>query len=135
MLLPAQSVEQAVLARLRADNPLKTALGGARIYQLPKRNTSFPYITLSVTQSEENSTGTEAGERHIMTLHIWTSGGKLRQAQHILAAAKAALLAYPVPAQDHKIIYLNHRSSEIIADPKRHHCHAIARYHCATEPL
>ena len=130
----AWALQDAVHQRLTEDVGLVSLLGGPRIYDHVPRNTPYPIVTYGQSVAREWTTGTEDGEEHILTLHVWSEGGSRRQAHDIMAAVKRALGEAALPLTGHRLVDIRHEFSEARPEADRETYHGIVRYRAVTEP-
>ena len=90
MTHPALALQAAVVAALGADAGV-SALVGTRIYDVPPREVTFPYVTIGPANVTDWSTSTEAGAEHRLELHIWSRQRGKKETYEIMAALEAAL--------------------------------------------
>src|SRR5262245_39109584 len=128
------SLQQSVFAALTADSALTSLLGGARIYDDVPQGTGLPYLTLGQSTERDWSTGTEDGNEHILTLHVWSNARGKKQAHDIIAAVRSALHDQPLTLTGHRLVNLRHEFSEARRDPDGEAIHGIARFRAVTEP-
>ncbi len=80
------------------------------------------------------STGSEAGEEHILTLHVWSRAGGRQESYEIIEAIKGVLHDKALMLTDHDLVNLRHEFSEVRQDPDGDTYHGILRYRAVTEP-
>jgi hypothetical protein len=90
------ALQQAIFARLTADAPLIALLGGARVYDDVPQAAAFPYLTFGQSTARDWSTGSDDGNEHILTLHVWSQANGKRQAHEIMGAVRTALHDQPL---------------------------------------
>ena len=129
------ALQQSVYATLTADPQITTLLGGARIYDDVPQKSEFPYLTLGQSSVRDWSTGTEAGDEHLLTLHVWSRAGGRKQTHEIMGALKAALHNRALTLQGHQLIDIRHEFSDARRDPEGDIYHGIVRLRAVTEPL
>lgn len=131
----AWALQVAIHQRLSADASLLGLLGGPRIYDHVPRNTAYPIVTFGQSVAREWATGTEDGEEHILTLHVWSEGGSREQAHSIMGALKRVLGGAALPLNDHRLVDIRHEFSEARPEADRESYHGIVRYRAVTEPV
>lgn len=129
------SLQQAVYAALSGNAPLTALLGGARIYDDVPQAAPYPHISLGQTSSTEYATGTEDGEEHILTLHVWSQNGGRSEAQRIMGAVRDALHTASLTLAGHTLVTLRQQFSDVRRDPDGVTIHGIVRYRAVTEPI
>jgi len=128
-------LQRALYRQLTADANLTALTGGPRIFDKPPQQLDYPYLTLGASLVRDWSTATEAGEEHILTIHVWSRAPGSRQAQQILAAVRQSLHDEALPLTGHALINLRHEFSDVRFDTQRDLQHGITRYRAVTEPL
>jgi hypothetical protein len=131
----AWALQQAIFATLTADAPLTALLGGTRIYDDVPQGAAFPYLTFGQSTARDRSTGSDDGNEHILTLHVWSQANGKRQAHEIMGAIRTALHDQPLTLSGHRLINLRHEFSEARRDPDGETTHGVARFRAVTEPL
>jgi len=129
------SVQQAVYAALNADGALIAQLGGPRIYDDVPHAAAYPFVTMGQTSSADWGTGTEDGEEHIVTLHVWSSFGGRSEAQAIMGAIRDALHAARLSLAGHTLITLRQQFSDIRREADGITVHGLLRYRATTQPI
>ena len=100
------SLQEAIHARLTSDAALTALLGGPRIYDHVPNASRTPYVTFGPSIARDWSTGTEDGEEHVVTLHIWTDAGGRKASDAIVAALRTAL-------HDSELFLIDHRAKPV----------------------
>jgi Protein of unknown function (DUF3168) len=127
-------LQQSVYAALSANAPLTALLGGARIFDDVPQATPYPHVTLGQTSSSEYATGTEDGEEHILTLHVWSQGGGRGEAQRIMGAIRDALHTASLTLTGHTLVGIRQQFADVRRDPDGVTIHGLVRYRAVTEP-
>jgi hypothetical protein len=128
------SLQQSVFAALTANAALTALLGSDRIYDDVPQGAPKPYLTLGQTTVRDWSTGTEEGNEHLVTLHVWSGARGKKEAGEIAEAARSALHDQPLTLVGHRLVNLRHEFSEARRDPDGSTIHAILRFRAVTEP-
>ena len=128
-------LQQSVYAALSGNAPLNALLGGARIYDDVPQAAPYPHVSLGQTSSSENGTGTEDGEEHILTLHVWSQNGGRGEAQRIMGAVRDALHTASLTVTGHTLVNLRQQFSDVRRDPDGITLHGIVRFRAVTEPV
>ncbi|WP_319529367.1 DUF3168 domain-containing protein [uncultured Cohaesibacter sp.] len=133
MTLASRSLEQALFAHLKAGNDLITLLGGARLYDEPKRNSDLPYLTLATSYSRDWSTGSDKGEEHRLLLTVWT-GTEDRALQQSILDCLSTLLADPsLSLTGHHLVNLTIERTDMRTDRKNRLLQGILQMRAVTE--
>ena len=129
----ANSLLQAIFARLSADAALSALVGAGGFYDRLLDRTAMPYLVLGALDSRDYSTASEAGEEHFLTLAIWSDGQGQKQAQTIAARVRALLHDQPLVLDGAVLVSLLHRNTRSRREPKSR-CHvAEMRFRAVTE--
>ena len=127
-------LQQGVYGALSANVPLGTLLGGARIYDDVPHGAAYPFVTMGQTSSTDFGTGTEDGEEHIVTLHVWSSFGGRSEAQLIMGAIRDALHNASLALTGYTLINLRQQFSDIRREADGITIHGLVRYRAVTQP-
>lgn len=128
------ALQRGIYQALAGSSDLTARLGGARIYDDAPQSAAYPFITLGQSVIRDWSTGTEDGDEHDLTLHVWSRGGGKKEVLEIMEAVKGVLHDQPLTLQDHFLINVRHEFSEARLDPDGDTFHGIVRYRAVTEP-
>jgi Protein of unknown function (DUF3168) len=128
------SLQQSIFAALTANSALTALIGTDRIYDDVPQGSPLPYLTLGQSTIRDWSTGTEAGNEHLLTLHVWSDARGKKQASEIIDAVRTTLHDQQLTLVGHRLVNLRHEFSEARRDPGGEAIHAIARFRAVTEP-
>jgi len=128
------ALQTAVHATLSADAGVLSALGGGRIYDHVPCGGPHPYVTFGETVSRDWSTGSEDGEEHLLTLHVWSQAAGRREAVEIAGAIRSALHHQALELAGHRLVSLQHESSEFRREGDGVTYRGIVRLRAVTEP-
>ena len=128
------ALQTAIHTALSSDAAVLEALGGARIYDDVPRGVVYPYVTFGPSSVRDWSTGTEAGDEHAVTLHVWSRSAGRREAEKIMTAIRAALHDRPLALAGHLLANLRCESSEARRDPDGETYQGSVRLRAVTEP-
>lgn len=131
---PAWALQEAIHQHLTADTTVIGLLGGARIFDHVPRNPTYPIVTFGQSLARDWSTGTDDGEEHILTLHVWSEGGSRQQTHEIMGALRQSLNTASLVLTDHRLVAIRHEFSEARPEADRETYHGIVRYRAVTEP-
>ena len=135
MPTPASAaLRAAVHDALTADAALTTLLGGAKIYDEPPRSAAFPYVSLGETRVADYSTGTEPGEEHQLTLHVWSRQGGHKEAHMIAGALLSALDEAPLSLADNHLVNFRFAVADVRREADGRTYHALVRFRAVTQP-
>jgi hypothetical protein len=128
------ALQRGIYQALANDTGLTVLIGGARIYDDPLQSASYPFVSLGQSLIRDWSTGSEDGEEHILTLHVWSRAGGRQESYEIIEAIKGVLHDKALMLTDHDLVNLRHEFSEVRQDPDGDTYHGILRYRAVTEP-
>lgn len=127
------ALQKAIFEKLTSDAPTLAALGGPRVYDDAPTRTEFPFVTFGQSSERDWSTGSDEGYEHLVTLHVWSRARGRREAEQVIAAARAALHDQDLSLSGHRLINLRHEFSEARRDSDGETFHGIARFRAVTE--
>lgn len=125
----AWTLQHAVYARLTADAEL---LG--RVYDAPPQAVPFPFVTLEQNRVADFSTGTERGDEHTLTVHVWSRLPSRAEVYALSARIREALDDAPLLLSGRRLVSLRHLFSDTARDPDGETHHAVLRFRAVTEP-
>lgn len=128
-------LQQAVYGVLAGHAPLTSLLGGNRIYDDVPQAAPFPHVSLGQTSSSDNGTGTEDGEEHILTLHVWSQAGGRGEAQRIMGAMRDVLHQSGLALAGHTLVSLRQQFCDVRREADGITIHGLVRYRAVTEPI
>ena len=129
------ALQQSIYAAVTAETQIITLLGGPRIFDDVPQKTEFPYLTLGQSSVRDWSTGTEPGDEHILTLHVWSRAAGRREAHEIMGAIRTALHNRALTLSGHRLVNLRHEFSDARREPDGDTYHGVVRLRAVTEPL
>jgi hypothetical protein len=129
------SLQRAVYDTLAADAVVTGLLGGPRIFDDVPQKTPFPYVTLGQSIVRDWSTGTETGDEHLLTLHVWSRAEGRREAHELLAALRAVFHETALTLDGHRLVNLRHELTEARREADGETYHGIVRLRAVTEPV
>lgn len=127
-------LQKSVYGALIGHAGLTAALGAPRVYDDVPPESPFPYVTIGETTLRDWSTGTEAGDEHLLTVHVWSRGAGRKETHAIMDALRTALHDAPLVVAGHRLVNLRHELSEARREPDGETYHGIVRYRAVTEP-
>lgn len=134
--MPSSSwaLQKSVYETLSGDAGVSALLGSGRIFDNAPQRSAMPYLTIGQSIVRDWSTGTEAGDEHILTLHVWSRAEGRREAQEIMQALRDALHERALALEGHHLVNLRHELSEARREPDGETYHGIVRLRAVTEP-
>lgn len=133
MMLASKSLEEAMFAALSGDDTLLDLLGGAKLFDTPRRDVAFPYLTLTTDYSRDWSTGTEQGEEHRLIINVWAGLEERLLIQSLLAAVRDILSDPALPMENHHLVNLQIQRVEIRKDRKDRCLQGLMQLRAVTE--
>lgn len=135
--MPSSSwaLQKAIFAALAGDTPLIELLGGARLYDNPPQSPAFPYLTFAQSELRDWDAGTEAGDEHMITLHVWSRASGRKEAQAIMARIRTVLHDQPPSLEGHRCVNLRHEFSEVRREPDGDTVRGLTRFRAVTESV
>ena len=127
-------LQKSIHAELIGDAAITALLGGPRVWDDVPRGAEFPYLTFGQSTARDWSTGTEEGNEHILTLHVWSRANGEREAHEIMAAVRDALHDAELAVAGHRLVNLRHEFSDAMRVPDGESYHGVVRYRAVTEP-
>ena len=128
------ALRAAIHDALIADSGVTAALGGAKIYDEPPRNATFPYVTLGEARIIDASSDLGPTQEHQLTLHAWSRQGGHKEAHLIAGALLSALDDAPLSPVGHRLVNLRFAIADIRREPDGRTYHALLRFRAVTEP-
>lgn len=129
---PTIALQSAVIARLRADASLTTALGGAnKVFDYVPQRTAYPYVIYYETDRFEQDTSSGRSNEHIVSIHVFSDKEGSKQVQAILQLCDELLQDYTTALIDHRLVNFKFVSADQVKEDQVYH--AIAQYRAYTE--
>ena len=135
--MPSSSwaLQKSIYATLVGDAAVIGLLGSARIYDDTPQRSAFPYLTLGQSTLRDWSTGSEDGDEHLLTVHVWSRADGRHEAHEIMQALRDALHERALALDGHRLVNLRHELSEARREPDGETYHGIVRLRAVTEPI
>ncbi|MCA3561495.1 MAG: DUF3168 domain-containing protein [Aestuariivirga sp.] len=127
------ALQEAMRARLIADDAVKAALGGAYVYDEAPRGAPPSYVEFTGLDTRDWSTFGEGGFEHFVSLVVRSNSRGRAQAQAISAAVEAALDGAPLTLAGHRLVNLRLMFWSVVKTGQNYG--ASLRFRAATEPL
>jgi len=134
--MPSSSwaLQKSVYETLAGDAGVTALLGSGRILDGAPQRSAMPYLTIGQSIVRDWSTGTEAGDEHILTLHVWSRAEGRRETHEIMQALRNALHERALALEGHRLVNLRHELSEARRESDGETYHGIVRLRAVTEP-
>ncbi len=129
------SLQKSIYAALAADSNVLGLLGAPRIFDDVPQTSAFPYLTLGQSTLRDWSTGTEPGDEHLLTLHVWSRAEGRREVHELMTALQVALHDRVLALEGHRLVNLRHEYSDARREADGETYHGIVRLRAVTEPL
>lgn len=133
MTSAAWELQSSIYQALASNGQLASLLGGAKIFDDVPRGTPFPYVTIGQSVVRDWSTGSDEGDEHILTVHVWSRAKGRKEVQAIMQAIKAALHDGAVTVSGHRLINLRQELSDARRESDGETYHGLVRYRAVTE--
>ncbi|MEO3998562.1 DUF3168 domain-containing protein [Mesorhizobium sp. CAU 1732] len=135
MASAAIELQKAIYGRLSSDAALNAALGGEHVYDHAPAHVAFPYVTFGRTSIHDWSTGTEDGNEHVFTIHVWSKAQGKSETLELMDMVRARLHDAELTLSEHKLVNLREEFAEARFNEDIAVFHGIARFRAVTEPL
>ncbi|MFN3867619.1 MAG: DUF3168 domain-containing protein [Hyphomicrobiaceae bacterium] len=135
MTSAALDLQRSLYQMLRNDGALLAALGGARIYDDVPQRAELPYVTFGQSVMRDWSTGSETGNEHVLTLHVWSRVPGRKRLHEIMDVLVERLHEQPLALQDHRVVNVRHEISDARRDTDGETYHGVVRFRVVTERL
>ena len=128
-------LQKTIHAALTANAALTALLGGARVHDDVPPGAEFPYLTIGESVVRDWSTGSEPGDEHIVTLHVWSRAAGRKETHQIMGAVRTVLHEAALFVSGHRLVNLRHEFSDARRDPEGETYHGVVRFRGVTEVL
>ena len=128
-------LQTGIVRALQTDAGLVSLLGGPKIFDHAPDRVGFPYLTLGRSAVIDWSTGTEDGDEHVLTLHVWSRGGSKAEAYEIMDKVSTRLQGETLNLESHRLVNLQLQFAEARREPGEPVYHGILRFRAVPEPL
>lgn len=126
------ALQKSVFAALTSNAGL-TGLIGARVFDDVPPGAEYPYMTIGESSARDWSTGTDSGEEHILTLHVWSRAAGRKEVQAIMGAVRDVLHEAEIAVAGHRLVNLRHEFTDARREPDGETYHGVVRYRAVTE--
>ena len=127
------SLQKSIAQALKSDVALSALLGGSRVYDFVPQRAAYPFVSLGNMVSRDWSTGSERGDEHVLSLHVWSKAKGKKQCLEILSAVRRVLHDVELVVEDHQLVNLRYQFSDARLDPDGETFHGIMRFRAVTE--
>jgi hypothetical protein len=129
------TLQSAVQSRLTSDATLLGLLGGAFVYDRAPQAAAYPYVTYGQSTTRDWSTGSDRGDEHVLTLHVWSHGDARKSVEAIVEAIRSALHETSLTLSGHRLINLRRDYAETRRENDGDILHGLSRFRAVTEAL
>ena len=129
----ALALQQAMQARLIADDAVRAALGGAYVFDEVPRGAPPAYVEFAGLDTRDWSTFGQRGLEHFVSIAVRANSRGRAQAQEISAAVQAALDGAVLDLAGHRLVSLQLMFWSVMKTGQTYG--ASLRFRAATEPL
>ena len=126
----ALALQQALYGRLSGDATLAGLVSG--VFDHVPDETAFPYVTVGEDAATDWSTKTFDGQRHALTVHVWSRARGRTEAKTIMARLYALLHGATFAMAGHELILLRCDFSETRREPDGLTQHGVMRFRALT---
>ncbi len=133
MASAGHELQKSIFAALTASPAVTGLLGGARVFDDVPPGAEYPYLTIGESAARDWSTGTDAGDEHILTLHVWSRAAGRKEAHEIMGAVRGVLHDAALSVSGHRLINMRHEFSDARREPDGETYHGVVRYRAVTE--
>jgi Protein of unknown function (DUF3168) len=131
----ALALQQSIFSTLGAHAGVVALLGDARIYDQVPQPATYPYLSFGQSMIRDADTSTEAGDEHMLTLHIWSRAEGRKETHDLIDAVRSALHQQALTLTGHRLVNLRHEFSEARREPDGDTIHGLVRLRAVTEPI
>lgn len=129
-LLPLQG---AMFARIKADVPLNTAVGG-RVYDEVPEAATYPYVVLGEGVETPDNEVAAFASRVAATLHVWSSYRGFREALDLAGHLIRLFDRQPLTVPGRNVVAVRHEQTITMRDPDSDVRHVVVRFGVETNP-
>jgi hypothetical protein len=129
----AKALLQAVHAALSGDAALSVLIGANAIHDRQLTGRARPYLVIGEMVSRDNSTSTEAGEVHLMTVEAWSDAPGRREVDAIAGAVRGVLHDAALTLTGVTLVSLLHQSTRVKREAKGRSFKAEMLFRAVTE--
>lgn len=127
-------LQKVIYERLIADTTLTGFLGGTDIFDGVPSGARLPYVVFGKSETDDWSTGTEAGEEHLVELVVWSSSEGRKEAVQISSAIRNALHDLPTDLTTERLANFSWETMKIERREDLKHVTATLTFRAVTEP-
>lgn len=128
---PAAALQRAIFVRL--SSALAGAPVGGRIFDRPRANGPWPYVSFSTAQTIEDGNDCADGAESFLDLDIWSREVGAVEAKHIGSAIWTALNRADLDLDGHALVELQLSSTRYFRDPDGLTTHGVVTLRALTE--
>ena len=128
------ALQKAIYQRLASDAGV-TALVGARLFDNPPGDVTFPYLTLGEAQVDDWSDDIQSGAEHRLSLYVFSRVGGRAEAKSVMGAVNAALHEADLTLEGHRLINLRFLNAETRQESDGATWRGTIRFRAVTEKI
>ncbi len=129
------ALQQTIYGTLIADAGVNALLGGPHVYDDVPQGKDYPYLTFGQSSLRDWSTGSDTGNEHIFTLHVWSREAGRAQVYEIMEAVRSALHEQTLALTGFTLVNLRHEFSDARREPDGDTYHGTVRFRAVSEPM
>ncbi|QGA55866.1 DUF3168 domain-containing protein [Brucella sp. 2280] len=122
---------RAVYARLTGFAPLN----GMKVYDLPKADTPFPYITIGYVDIKQRDITCKRSWQAYIRIDAWSETPGYTEVNEISAGIEEALHNYPLTLPSYRLISISHMGTENLRAPDGILSHAVCEFEAYIEAI
>ncbi len=135
MTSPVLALRMAVRAALLLDAPLRTLLGGEKIYDEAPRSAEPPFAVFGEAEARDWSTGDASGHEHRLSLRVWSDQNGDAEALAITGRMAEVLDDADLVLDGHRLVLIGMTAEEMSKPGRDGRRRAVLRLSALTEAL
>lgn len=129
------ALQKAVFEALSADVDLTALIGADKIFDDVPRNAEYPYVTFGLSQLRDWETGTETGQEHLFSLHVWSRENGRKEVYETLGLLQSVLHDASLTLEGYRLINIRYEFSEARRETDGETYRGLVRFRATTEPI
>lgn len=124
-------IQKAIYDRLMGYAPLN----GTKVYDLPRADTPFPYITIGYIDIKQSDVTCKRSWRAYLRVDAWSEKPGYPEVNDISAGIEDALHNYPLVLPSYRLISISHIGTENLRAPDGILSHAVCELEAYIEAI
>lgn len=129
---PSLSIQDAIIEALLA-NPNVTALVNLRVFDKPKADATYPYISMGTSQALTEDAECIEGYEVFHRVDVWSQKPGYAEVKEIAGAVRKAIHRIDLPLSGFALVEIEHRTTDYIRDPNPLTSHAALEFRAMIE--